>query len=193
MTKWDLSQGCKDSSTHANKSMWYTTLTKNKKPCCCLVAMSCPTLLQPHGLYPPGSSVHGISQARIMDWIAISSSRVFSQPRDQTFASCTAGWFFILSHQGSPQNHMIISINAEKALTKFNTHLWSNSLESGHRGNLLQHNKGHIQQTHSKHHSQWWKTQQQCAFSTLLFNIVREFLDTASSEQKQIKGFQIGK
>ena len=34
--------------------------------CCCLVVQSCPTVLQPHQLYsPPGSSVHGISQARI--------------------------------------------------------------------------------------------------------------------------------
>ena len=49
-----------------------------------LVAKSCPTLLRPHGLYPPGSSIHGISQARILRWVAISFSRGSSQPRDQT-------------------------------------------------------------------------------------------------------------
>ena len=37
---------------------------------------------------PPGSNVHGISQARIQDWVAISSSRGSSQPRDQTQVSC---------------------------------------------------------------------------------------------------------
>ena len=37
---------------------------------------------------PPGSSVHGISQARILEWIAISFSRGSSQPRDQTLISC---------------------------------------------------------------------------------------------------------
>ena len=44
--------------------------------------------LQPHGLCPPGSSVHGILQARILEWVAISSSRGYSRPRDQSHASC---------------------------------------------------------------------------------------------------------
>ena len=43
----------------------------------------------------PGSSVHGISQARILEWVAISFSRGSSCPRDLTLASCTAG---ALSH-----------------------------------------------------------------------------------------------
>ena len=37
---------------------------------------------------PPGSSFHGISQARILEWVAISSSRGSSRPRDQTWVSC---------------------------------------------------------------------------------------------------------
>ena len=44
---------------------------------------------------PPGSSIHEISQARILEWIAISFSRDFSWPRDQTHVSCIAGRFFI--------------------------------------------------------------------------------------------------
>jgi len=43
---------------------------------------------------PSGSSVHGISQAKILEWLAISSSRGYSEPRDQTWVSCTAGGFF---------------------------------------------------------------------------------------------------
>ena len=43
---------------------------------------------------PPGSSVHGISQARILEWVAISFSRGSSWPRDQTWVSCIAGGFF---------------------------------------------------------------------------------------------------
>ena len=43
---------------------------------------------------PPGSSIHGISQARVLEWVAISSSRGSSQPRDQTQASCITGRFF---------------------------------------------------------------------------------------------------
>ena len=48
---------------------------------------------------PPGSSIHGISQARIQEWIAISFSRGSSSPRDQTLSSCvscTGNW--ILYH-----------------------------------------------------------------------------------------------
>ena len=47
----------------------------------------------------PGSSVHGISQARILECVAISSSRGFSQPRDGTHVSCVSclvGRFFTL-------------------------------------------------------------------------------------------------
>ena len=43
---------------------------------------------------PPGSSVHGISQARILKWVAISFSRGSSQPKYQTWVSCIAGRFF---------------------------------------------------------------------------------------------------
>jgi len=64
---------------------------------CCLVAKSCLALLRPHGLYsPPGSSVHGISQARILKWVTISFSGGSSQPRDWTHISCIGRW--ILYH-----------------------------------------------------------------------------------------------
>ena len=43
---------------------------------------------------PPGSSVHGIFQARVLEWIAISFSRGSFCPRDQTHISCVAGRFF---------------------------------------------------------------------------------------------------
>ena len=43
---------------------------------------------------PPDSSVHGILQARILEWVAIPFSRGSSQPRDQTWVSCIAGRFF---------------------------------------------------------------------------------------------------
>ena len=46
--------------------------------------LSCIQLLRPHGLYLPGSSVHGISQARILEWVAVLVSRGSSQPRDGT-------------------------------------------------------------------------------------------------------------
>ena len=48
----------------------------------CLVAQLCPTLRDPMGCSPPGSSVHGILQVRILEWVAMTSSRGSSQPRD---------------------------------------------------------------------------------------------------------------
>ena len=56
--------------------------------CCCLVAHLCPTLCNPMDCSPPGSSVHGISQASILEWVAISSSKGSSQPSDWTHISC---------------------------------------------------------------------------------------------------------
>ena len=61
-----------------------------------------PTFCNPTDCSQPGSSVHGISQGRILEWVAISFSRGFSWSRDQTQVPCTAGRFFYhLSHQGS--------------------------------------------------------------------------------------------
>ena len=61
-----------------------------------LVGQSCPTLCDPMYCSPPGSSVYGIFQARILEWVAISFSRGSSQPRNWTQVSCIAGRFFTL-------------------------------------------------------------------------------------------------
>ena len=61
-----------------------------------LVTHSCLTLCNPMDCSPPGSSVHGILQARILEWVPIPFSRESSQPRDQTRVSCIA-WDF--SHE----------------------------------------------------------------------------------------------
>ena len=58
-------------------------------PTCVLSCFSC-VCLWPCGRSPPGSSVHGILQARILDWIAMPSSRGSSWPRDQTL--CLLHW-----------------------------------------------------------------------------------------------------
>ena len=60
----------------------------------CLVAQSWLTLCDPINCTPPGSSVHGISQARILEWVAISFSKLSSWPRDQTHASFIEGGLF---------------------------------------------------------------------------------------------------
>ena len=61
----------------------------------CSATQSCLTLCNPMNCNLPGSSVHGIFQARILEWVAISFSRGSSWPRDQThisWVSCTGRW-----------------------------------------------------------------------------------------------------
>ena len=60
----------------------------------CLVPQSCLTLCDLMDCSPPGSSVHGILQARILEWVAVSFSRGSSQPRDRTQVSWIAGGFW---------------------------------------------------------------------------------------------------
>ena len=70
---------------------------------CCLVTQLCPTVCNPMDCSPPGSSVHGILQARILVWDAMPSSRESSRIRDQTHISCIRKVGSLsLSHQKSP-------------------------------------------------------------------------------------------
>ena len=65
-----------------------------------------PTLCVPMDCDLPGSSVHGILQARILEWVAMPSSRGFSRPRDQTCifcGSCITGRFFATQPPGEAQ------------------------------------------------------------------------------------------
>ena len=77
----------------------------------CVCAESYPTLCDPTDCSPPDSPVHGLFQARILEWVAISSSSRSSQCRDQTHASCTGKWIWQmdslpLSHQRSPVHYV---------------------------------------------------------------------------------------
>ena len=72
---------------------------------CCLVAKLDLTLFRPHGLCSLSvSSVHGILQARILEWVAISSPRGSSWPRNWTNVSCIAGEFFTTKLPGKPMS-----------------------------------------------------------------------------------------
>ena len=59
-----------------------------------LVTQSCPVLCNPMDCSPPGSSVHGVLQARTLDCVAIPFSKGSSLPRSQTQVACTASRFF---------------------------------------------------------------------------------------------------
>ena len=71
--------------------------------CCCLVTKSCPTLFDPLDYSLLDSSAPGISQGRILEWVAISFSRGSSQLRDQIRIVCIAGAFFTAEPPGKPQ------------------------------------------------------------------------------------------
>ena len=60
------------------------------------VTQSCPTLCDPMNCSLPGSSIHGILQARVLEWVAISFSRGSSRPRDRTWVSCIVGRCFTI-------------------------------------------------------------------------------------------------
>ena len=80
--------------THSTYIIWYYSFNVTCV-CVCEVIQLCLTLCDPVDCSPPGSSVHGSLQARILEWIAISFSRGSTQPRDRTRVSCIAGRRFI--------------------------------------------------------------------------------------------------
>ena len=70
--------------------------------CCCLLAKLCLILCNAMDCSPPDSSVHGILQARRLEWAAISFSKCSSWLRDRTWVSCIAGGFFTTESPGKP-------------------------------------------------------------------------------------------
>ena len=87
----------------------------------CIKTQLCLTLCEPIDGSPPGSSVHGILQARILDWVAMSSSRGSSQPRDRSRSPAVHAHSLHLSHQGSTHTHTHTHTHIHMALidTKF--------------------------------------------------------------------------
>ena len=84
---------------------------------CC--AQSCLTLCDPTDYSPPGSSVRGIFQARILEWVAISYSSGSYQSRDRTHISCTDT--LPLSHQGSLRALLMPILEVISILEMINT------------------------------------------------------------------------
>ena len=86
-----------------------------------LVTQSCLTLCDHLDCSPPGSSVHGIFKARILEWVAISFSRGSSRLRDRTQFYCFAGRFFIIL--ATREAHMLTSV-------QFNSVQFSSAIQS---------------------------------------------------------------
>ena len=77
---------------------------------CAKLLQLCLTLCNPMDCNPPGFSVHGIFQARILEWVAISFSRGSSQPRNPTQVSCIVGRYF---YHLSPFNKVVLNLGEE--------------------------------------------------------------------------------
>ena len=98
--------------THVSCTGWWIpdhwAPGKPSRVVCCvvlrLVAQLCQTLCDPMDCSPPGSSVRVIFQARILEWVAMPSSRGSSQPRDRRagLPHCTQILYYV-SHQGRPR------------------------------------------------------------------------------------------
>ena len=87
----------------SNPEVQGNSLWKGTIPSSCLVTQSCLTLCDLMDCSPPGSSVHGILQARKVEWVAISFPRGSSWPRARTQVSLHCRWILCqLSYQGSP-------------------------------------------------------------------------------------------
>ena len=91
------------------------------------VTQLCPTLCDPMDCSPPLSSVHGIFQARVLEWVAISFSRGSSQPRDRTQVSpIVSKTLYHLSHQGTCNKLLLLFCN--KLLFLTHTHICQGSV-----------------------------------------------------------------
>ena len=94
-------------------------------PLLCVCAQSCPTLFDSMECNLPDSFIHGISQARLLEWVAILFSRVFSRHRDGAWVFCIGRWIlYHWANLGSPFplpyslpkiRHLNKKINLEKA------------------------------------------------------------------------------
>ena len=75
------------------------------------VVQACLTLWDPTNCSLPGSSVYGILQARMLEWVAIPFSRGFSWPRNWTWVSCIAGNFFTIWATSEASNVVYLILN----------------------------------------------------------------------------------
>ena len=115
----------KDLQTNKAQSSW----KRREKPCEWIeeevkwseVAQSCPTLFDPMDYSLPGSSIHGIFQARILEWVAISFARGSSRPRDRTRISRIAGRRFTIWATRKALVSGLLGINCERSHSHFHS------------------------------------------------------------------------
>ena len=86
--------------------------------CACSVAQSCQTLCSPMNCSQPGSSVHGVLQARILEWVAIPFTRGSFQSRDRTRDFWIAGGFFTTDPPGKPRKSSLQCLSWQRPIKR---------------------------------------------------------------------------
>ena len=104
-----------------------------------LVTQLCLTLCNPMECSPQGSSVHGISQARMLEWVAISSSRGSSQPRARTRSPTLKADSLLSEPPGKPSQNQG---SHSKHSTASHVGRLTSQIDTGHR--LVQGHRGTI-------------------------------------------------
>ena len=128
---------------------------------------------------PSGSSIYGIFQARILEWVAISSSRGSSGPKDWTCISCNAGWFLTAEPPGkswrwfasiilrlisipllvSGLSVLFYFVSLDLALSGVREGCWVNTLEKElNTGERSPDSQGHCPQGFLKTFAKWEET-----------------------------------
>ena len=100
----------------------------------------------------PGSSVHGVCQARLLEWVPISFSRGSSRPKDQIHISCTAGIFFTAEPPGKPG----IKLPLCKCLRK---RIWKSNLETNQSRGFQVANLMRCKPQHLLDHQTWLRAE----------------------------------
>ena len=119
----------KQFSVARNRVWGFLFLKKSLKKVKVLVTQSCPTLCNLMDYSLSGSSIHGILQARILDWAAIPFSRGSSQSGDRTQVSCIAGRFFTVWARRDKEKKILMSILFhEECIITILTHIWLSDL-----------------------------------------------------------------
>ena len=130
--------------------------------CCCIVTKSCPALCDPMGCSMPGSSVH-ISQATILEWVAISLSGNLPNPWIGLLSPPLAGGFFTAEPPGKPNVTYLDIIRA------IYNKLTASIIITGEKLRAFLR----------------LGTRQGCPLSPVLFNIILEVIVTASRGEKE--------
>ena len=96
VTPWTVAYQAPPSMGFSRQEYWSAVPLSSLSESESEVTHSCPTLCNPMDCSLPGSSLHGILQARVLKWVAISFSRGSSRPRKRTQVSCIAGRRFTI-------------------------------------------------------------------------------------------------